>query len=131
MNKRKLYLLLKLLIATVWLINGLYCKVLNQVPRHRQIVGEILGEEYAAPLTLLIGLSEVVMALWVLSEYRSRLCMLSQIILVACMNVMEFMLVPDLLLWGKLNSIFALGFMGILYYYEWILKKQLAPENIP
>lgn len=131
MDKRKLYQLLKLVIAAVWLVNGLYCKVLDQVPRHRQIVGEILGEEFAAPLTILIGLSEVIMAIWVLSGYRSRIGTLCQIALVAIMNILEFVLVPDLLLWGKLNSIFALGFIGILYYYEWILKKQLAPENIP
>ena len=130
MDKRKLYQLLKLVIATVWLVNGLYCKVLDQVPRHRQIVGEILGEEFAAPLTILIGISEVIMAIWVLSGYRSRICTLCQIALVVIMNILEFVLVPDLLLWGKLNSIFALGFIGILYYYEWILKKQLVPENI-
>ena len=32
------------LIAAVWLANGLFCKVLNLVPRHQQIVARILGK---------------------------------------------------------------------------------------
>lgn len=46
-------------IILVWFINGLYCKILNAVPRHEAIVARILGEEYARPLTLLIGLAEL------------------------------------------------------------------------
>jgi len=129
MNKRILYKALQVLIALVWLVNGLYCKVLNQVPRHREIVGEILGEDFAAPLTILIGISEIIMTIWVLSGYKSRLSTLIQIILVAVMNVMEFILVPELLLWGKLNALFALGFILILYYHEFILKADAAREQ--
>ena len=129
MNKRNQYHLLKWLIAAVWLINGLYCKVLNQVPRHREIVGEILGEDFATPLTLLIGISEIVMAIWVLSGFKSRFNTLCQIGLVAVMNVLEFILVPELLLWGKLNALFALGFILILYYHEFILKADISREQ--
>ncbi|MEM8887697.1 MAG: DoxX-like family protein [Bacteroidota bacterium] len=129
MNKTLAYKLLKYSIAGVWLINGLYCKVLNQVPRHREIVGEILGEDFAAPLTILIGISEIIMTIWVLSGFKSRLNTLIQIVLVAVMNVMEFVLVPDLLLWGKLNALFALGFILILYYYEFVLKAEASREQ--
>ena len=46
--------ILPLIIALVWLANGLLAKVFNLVPPHTEIVGNILGEEYARPLTVLI-----------------------------------------------------------------------------
>ena len=49
--------------------------------------------------------------------------------IVATMNGMEFILVPDLLLWGRFNSIFALLFIGLVYYNEFVLNKQVEPEN--
>jgi hypothetical protein len=45
------------LIALVWLVNGLLCKVLGLVPRHAAIVARILGPSHADLLTLLIGLA--------------------------------------------------------------------------
>jgi len=120
MNQKQI---LTYLIALVWALNGLYCKVLNQVPRHQEIVGRILGEEYAPTLTMLIGLSEIVMAIWVLTRYRSRLCASAQIGLVVTMNLIESILVPDLLLWGRANALFALCFIGVVYYHEFVLNK--------
>ncbi len=103
------------LIGLVWLINGLYCKVLNQVPRHQDIVGRILGEDYGPTLTVLIGISEIVMAVWVFTRYRSRLSAMAQIGLVATMNVLEAILVPDLLLWGHWNLLWAITFCLIIW----------------
>lgn len=113
-------------IATVWIANGLFCKVLNLVPRHEQIVARILSDEYSRLLTILIGLSEIIMAVWILSGYKTKLNAIAQIAVVAIMNSLEFILVPDLLLWGKLNSVFALLFILIVYFNEFYLnKKQL------
>ena len=50
---------LTILISLVWLINGLFCKVMNLVPRHQLIVARILGEEYAGILTKTIGVLEI------------------------------------------------------------------------
>lgn len=113
-------------IAAVWLINGLYCKVLNGVPRHTEIVGRILGADWARPLTVLIGLAEVGMAVWIVSRIRARISALLQIAIVATMNLLEFVLVPDLLLWGKMNALFAFLFILGIYYHEFIL-----PEKMP
>ena len=113
-------------IAAVWIANGLFCKVLNLVPRHEQIVARILGDDYSRLLTILIGVSEIIMAVWILSGYKSKLNAIAQIIVVAIMNTIEFMLVPDLLLWGKLNSVFAFIFILVVYCNEFYLnKKQL------
>ena len=63
---------LTIAISLVWLINGLFCKVLNLVPRHQLIVARILGEDYSGLITKAIGLSEILMFLWVLSKLKSR-----------------------------------------------------------
>lgn len=113
-------------IAAVWIANGLFCKVLNLVPRHEQIVARILGSDYSRPLTMLIGLSELVMAIWVLSKFKTRLNAIAQIAVVAAMNTLEFFLVPDLLLWGKFNSVFAFLFILVVYFNEFYLNKNNA-----
>lgn len=104
-------------VALVWLVNGLCCKVLNLVPRHRAIVARILGDTYATPLTIAIGVGECLMVVWVLSGFRRRLSMWVQIALVLIMNVIEFTLAPDLLLFGRFNLLVAGLFALFLYYW--------------
>ena len=113
-----------LLISVVWLINGLLCKILNFAPRHQEIVGRILNEEYSREIIFTIGALEVLMTIWILSGFKSRLNSITQITIVITMNIIEFIQVEDLLLFGKLNIIFALIFSFIVYYNEFILKKE-------
>lgn len=87
------------------------------------IVGEILGNEHSRILTILIGISELIMVGWILSRYRSTLNAISQIIVIITMNIIEFIRVPELLLWGQWNIIFALIFSGLIYYNEFVLNK--------
>jgi len=129
MKIRKLYKILTFCIATVWIVNGLFCKVLDLVPRHEQIVAQILGDDYSKALTILIGLSEILMAIWVLSKFKSRLNAIVQIGIVGLMNTLEFILVPDLLLWGKLNSLFAFLFVLVVYFNEFYLKKKTTQQT--
>jgi hypothetical protein len=42
------------------------------------------------------------MAIWVIMDWQRRLNAFTQIGLVAIMNILEFILVPDLLLWDAL-----------------------------
>ncbi|MBC7450734.1 MAG: DoxX-like family protein [Cytophagales bacterium] len=126
MTNRSIYNILTYCIAAVWIVNGLFCKVLHLVPRHEQIVAGILGDTYSRPLTILIGLSEIIMATWILSGYKTRLNAVAQIAIVAIMNTLECILVPDMLLWGKTNALFAFLFMLVVYFNEFHLnKKQL------
>ena len=115
-------------IALVWLANGLICKVLDLVPRHREIVARILGDTYAAPLTVAIGVGECLMVVWVLSGMHRRLCAWTQIALVLIMNLIEFTLVPDLLLFGRFNLLVAVGFAALLYY--WGILRKPAPDAL-
>ena len=129
MKIRKIYKILTFCIATVWIVNGLFCKVLNLVPRHDQIVTRILGDDYSRVLTILIGLSEILMAIWVLSKFKSKLNAIAQIAIVGLMNTLEFILVPDLLLWGKLNSLFAFLFILVVYFNEFYLNKKITQKT--
>jgi DoxX-like family len=111
-------------IVFVWIANGLFCKVLNFVPRHQEIVGKIIGNEYSFVLIKIIGSLEILMAIWILSKYKSRFCTIFQILIVTTMNIMEFVLAPELLLFGKINILIAGLFIAILYYNEFVLNKK-------
>lgn len=121
--------LLNYFIAAVWIINGLFCKVLNLVPRHQEIVARILGSDHARLLTITIGLSEIAMAVWILSGIKRRLNAIAQIIIITTMNSLEFILVPDLLLWGRFNALFAFLFILLIFYNEFYGKKKLVQQT--
>lgn len=123
--KKYLYYILLICIALVWFINGLYCKVLNFVPRHKEIVGKILGTEQADILTKMIGFGEIFLFVWILSRLYSRFCAILQIVLVITMNIIEFLVASELLLFGKLNIFIAIVFATIIYWHEFILKNSL------
>lgn len=110
-------------ITTVWIANGLFCKVLDLAPRHRGIVERILGDDQASLITKIIGFSEILMAVWILSRMARRLNALTQIVIIATMNILEFILVPDLLLWGRANAFFAFLFVVLIYYKEFHLEQ--------
>jgi small neutral amino acid transporter SnatA (MarC family) len=115
---------LNYLISAVWLVNGLFCKVLNLVPRHGKIVARIIGDSHAEVLTRVIGFSEIAMAVWILSGIRSRLNAFTQVIVIATMNSLEFVLAPDLLLWGRSNALFAFLFILLILYNELYLRNR-------
>jgi hypothetical protein len=119
---------LSLFIAAIWIANGLFCKVLHLVPRHEQIVARILSDEYASVFTILIGFSELVMAIWILSKFKSKLNAIAQIAIVGIMNILEFIHVPDLLLWGKLNSFFAFIFILLVFFNEFYFNQKTTQQ---
>lgn len=107
--------------AIVWIANGLFCKLLDWVPRHRAIVARILGEAQADLITRVIGVAEICMALWILSGIAGRINAVTQIVIIATMNILEFFLARDLLLWGRANAVFAFMFILLIYYKEFCL----------
>lgn len=127
---RILLSLLTVAITLVWLVNGLFCKVLNYVPRHRIIVARILGETHASIFTATIGLLEILMAVWIISGIKSRWCALVQITVVGLMNLLEFILVPDLLLFGRFNAAFATAFIAAVYINEFVLHNRNGLQYI-
>lgn len=83
-----------------------------------------MGDAHARTFTILIGLSEVVMAVWILSGFKRKFNAVVQISVVAIMNTLEFILVPDLLLWGKFNAVFAFIFILVVYTNEFHVHKK-------
>lgn len=107
--------LLRAGIAAVWIINGSYAKILNQVPRHTEIVSQVLGDGWARPITVSIGFGEVALGAWVLLGRKPRETAVLQIGLVSTMNVLEAVRARDLLLFGRLNALYAAGFCAAVY----------------
>ena len=130
LSKKNISLFLTSLTILVWFVNGLFCKILNFVPRHQEIVEKILtvtfNKEmalYASTLTKMIGFAELVMVVWILSRFRRNLCAFMQIFIVILMNIIEFLLVPEFLLFGKINIFIALAFATTVYYDNFVLNK--------
>jgi DoxX-like family len=120
------YGLINCLLALLWFINGMYCKLLNFVPRHQAIVERIIGAPNSLVTTKLIGFSEVLMSIWIISRMFARVNAVTQMLIIASMNILEFFLAPDLLLWGRFNAFFALLLIGIIYFNEFVLHKKMA-----
>jgi len=45
-------------------------------------------------------------------------------VVIGIMNILEFLLVPQLLLWERFNIVFAVMFIALIYYNEFKLKKR-------
>ena len=130
LSQKHIPLFLTSITVLVWFVNGLFCKILMFVPRHEEIVTKILtiifSKEYAlyAPvLTKMIGFAELVMVIWILSRFKRNWCAFMQIFIVILMNVIEFLLAPELLLFGKINIFVALVFATLVYYDNFVLQK--------
>ncbi len=112
------YRIFILLIACVWLTNGVYAKLLGLVPRHELIIKEILEVNNSKYLVIIIGILEVMMTIWIISGKYSKINVLIQAFTILLMNVLEFIYTPELLLWGKWNFIFALLFVFFIIWNE-------------
>lgn len=112
---------LTIFLSLIWLVNGAVCKVLNLVPRHQLIVERILPTSHGRTWTILIGVAEIVMGIWVFSGIKSRWSSMVQIVVISIMNILEFWLAPDLLLWGRWNALFAFFLVLLVYYHGFMI----------
>lgn len=95
-------------------------------PRHNEIVGKILNVSNSQNITYGIGALEVLMVVWILSKKYRKLNAVTQIAVVLIMNIIEFIKVPELLLWGKWNLLIAILFAIAIYLVEFIWNKNRA-----
>ena len=88
-------------VAGVWLLHGLYNKLLGGSARHLAIVQSVPGLDGVTGERVLtaVGIGEVAIALWVLSGWRPRLCAATQTAALVSMNLLELRFARDLLLW--------------------------------
>jgi hypothetical protein len=89
------------LVAAVWLVHGLYNKLLGGSARHRQIVQSVPGLEGNTGVVVLavVGVIEVAIAVWVISRRAPRACAATQTVLLLSMNLVELTFARHLLLW--------------------------------
>lgn len=103
-------------IAAVWVLFAVYGKLVPLTPTHQQIVARVFGEAASSRLTHMIGLGELLIAVWVLSGIRKQWCGWFQIVAVTTMNCIELLIASDILMWGNLNGLFALIFVLLVYW---------------
>lgn len=116
----------RVFIAGVWIFHGLFSKILDGIPRHRLIVGKILGDEFAAPATILIGCLEILLGCWGLSgKYRKPCAGLMTMALVS-MNTLEIILARELLISAVGMVLLNLAFIAMIW---WWAAKEAHPRN--
>jgi hypothetical protein len=110
------HVLLRCGTAAVWFVFGLCFKVLDLVPRHERIVAAVLGPDLARPLTVAVGVGEVMLGLWILARVWPRTCALVQTLAIAAMNALELAFAHDLLLAPVPMVVANVGFLAIGWY---------------
>jgi uncharacterized membrane protein YphA (DoxX/SURF4 family) len=94
-------LILRTAIASVWLYQGLWLKLLGRAPGHQKIVGTVpfLSSRQARWAVMLLGSLECGLAVWVLSGFQAREAALAETLLLGFMNAAGLLwarnLIPD------------------------------------
>jgi len=87
-------------------------------------VSTILHTSYARELTLLIGYLEIGLAICILTQVKSKYFTILQISLILIMNSLEYILCPELLLWGRFNLFLAVLLCVLIGINEYVLKQK-------
>ena len=109
--------LLGLGIGSVWIFHGLCSKILGLIPRHQMIVGRVLGENWAGPATVGVGVMEILLGIWAMSGRQRPACALVQTLVIAGMNTLEIWLARDLLISAPGMVVLNLGFLAVVWFW--------------
>jgi uncharacterized protein YqjF (DUF2071 family) len=87
-------------VASVWLVHGVYNKLLGGSPRHLAIVQSVPGFHGAVGELVIsgVGLFETALAVWILSGWAAHACAAVQTAALLSMNVVELAVARDLLI---------------------------------
>jgi len=126
------------LVASVWLVHGLYNKLLGGSPRHLAIVQSVpgFGGTTGVRVLTVVGLFEVALAVWILSGRASRRCAGAQTAALLSMNIVELRFARHLLLWPAgllpLNAAFlALAWIAAGARWPAVLRARLRRHPFP
>ena len=122
-NHFRFHKLLTVFIGCVWVFHGLFSKLAGGIPRHRQIVGRILGEGVADRATLVIGILEISLGLWIFSGIQRRTCAWVQTLALISMNFLEILLAKDLLISASGMVALYLGLIALIW--RWASRSTL------
>jgi hypothetical protein len=107
----------QLAIGSVWVFHGVYSKLLNGIPRHRLIVGKILGAERAQIATRIVGTLELLLGVWVFTGRQTVACAAIQTAAIIAMNSLEILLARELLISAIGMPILNLGFLSLVWWW--------------
>lgn len=113
----RLHLLVQIGIGSVWIFHGLYSKILNGIPRHRLIVGRILGTERAGTATKAIGLLELLLGVWAITGWHPVWCASVQTAALIAMNSLEILLARELLISAIGMVALNVGFLSLVWWW--------------
>lgn len=111
------HLVAQIVIGSVWVFHGLYSKILNGIPRHRLIVGKILGAANAGLATKLIGLLEVLLGVWAFTGWQPAGCATVQTAALVSMNALEIYLAKELLISSVGMVVLNAGFLALVWHW--------------
>lgn len=107
----------QIVIGSVWVFHGLYSKILNGIPRHRLIVGKVMGDANAGIATRVIGVLEVLLGVWAWTGWQPVGCALVQTAAIVAMNSLEIFLARDLLISAIGMVILNAGFLTLVWFW--------------
>ena len=107
----------QVVIGSVWVFHGLYSKILNGIPRHRLIVGKILGDTNAGIATRVIGVLEVLLGVWAWTGWQPVGCAVVQTAAIVAMNSLEIFLARELLISAVGMVILNAGFLTLVWFW--------------
>ncbi len=117
LQPERLHLAAQIGIGSVWIFHGLYSKILNGIPRHRLIVGKILGTERAGIATKTIGLLELLLGVWVITNWQPVWCASVQTAALIVMNSLEIILACELLISSVGMVVLNLLFLSLVWWW--------------
>lgn len=93
------YWLIRAAVAAVWLYEGLWCKLLRGEPREFEVVKAVprYGPRFGVPFLMALGVTEVTIALWVLSGVSPLLCAIAQTVLLVSLNANGLLFARDII----------------------------------
>jgi len=112
-----LHIVAQIVIGSVWVFHGLYSKILTGIPRHRLIVGKILGTANAGIATKAIGLLELLLGLWAFTGWQPVGCAVVQTAAIVAMNSLEIFLARELLISAIGMVILNIGFLSLVWHW--------------
>jgi uncharacterized membrane protein YphA (DoxX/SURF4 family) len=81
--------IMRSVVAAVWLYEGLWNKVLGRAQREAQVVAAVpvFGPRFGQPFLKALGIVEVLLAAWIMSGIYPGTCAVVQIALLVVLNV--------------------------------------------
>jgi len=117
LQHQAVHALAQIVIGSVWVFHGLYSKILNGIPRHRLIVGNILGIRWAQVATRAIGVMEFLLGVWAFSGWQPVWCASIQTAAIVAMNSLEILLARELLISAIGMLVLNCGFLWLVWWW--------------